>query len=51
LAARAGRTKYDPRDSGGVIPKFLKETGSQIAIRKLFAALRKQVRDPKYTKN
>lgn len=35
-------------DSGGMIPKFIKETGSQIGIRKLFAAIRKQVRDPKY---
>jgi ribosome-associated toxin RatA of RatAB toxin-antitoxin module len=37
-------------DSGGMIPKFIKETGSQIGIRKLFAAIRKQVRDPKYEK-
>jgi hypothetical protein len=37
-------------DSGGAIPKFIKETGSQIGIRKLFAAIRKQVRDPKYAK-
>ncbi len=37
-------------DSGGVIPKFIKESGSQIGIRKLFAAIRKQARDPKYAK-
>ena len=37
-------------DSGGAIPKFIKETGSQIGIRKMFAAIRKQVRDPKYAK-
>ena len=37
-------------DSGGMIPKFIKETGSQIGIRKLFAAIRKQVRDPKYAR-
>ncbi|HEX8078100.1 MAG TPA: SRPBCC family protein, partial [Chthoniobacterales bacterium] len=37
-------------DSGGAIPKFIKETGSQIGIRKLFAAIRKQVRNPKYAK-
>jgi ribosome-associated toxin RatA of RatAB toxin-antitoxin module len=37
-------------DSGGMIPKFIKETGSQIGIRKLFAAIRKQVQDPKYAK-
>ena len=37
-------------DSGGAIPKFLKETGSQIGVRKLFAAIRKRVTDPKYAK-
>jgi polyketide cyclase/dehydrase/lipid transport protein len=35
-------------DSGGIIPKFIKESGSQIGLRKIFAAIRKQVRDPKY---
>ena len=43
---RATYTIYT--DSGGMIPKFIKESGSQIGIRKLFAAIRKQVRDPKY---
>ena len=47
-ATRATYTIYT--DSGGVIPKFIKETGSQIGIRKMFAAIRKQVRDPKYAK-
>lgn len=37
-------------DSGGMIPSFIKNTGSQIGIRKLFAAIRKQVTDPKYAK-
>jgi hypothetical protein len=37
-------------DSGGMIPKFIKETGSQIGIRKLFAAIRKRITDPKYAK-
>lgn len=37
-------------DSGGAIPRFIKNTGSQVGIRKLFAAIRKQVRDPKYAK-
>jgi hypothetical protein len=37
-------------DSGGAIPKFIKESGSQVGIRKLFAAIRKQARDPKYAK-
>jgi hypothetical protein len=45
---RATYTIYT--DSGGAIPRFIKETGSQIGIRKLFAAIRKQVRDPKYVK-
>jgi hypothetical protein len=47
-ATRATYTIYT--DSGGAIPKFIKETGSQIGIRKMFAAIRKQVRDPKYAK-
>ncbi len=37
-------------DSGGAIPDFIKNVGSQIGIRKLFGAVRKQVRDPKYQK-
>jgi ribosome-associated toxin RatA of RatAB toxin-antitoxin module len=45
-ATRATYTVYT--DSGGVIPGFIKNTGSQIGIRKIFAALRKQVLDPKY---
>lgn len=36
-------------DSGGMIPKFIKDTGSQIGIRKLFAAIRKQSQNPKYS--
>ena len=35
-------------DSGGVIPSVIKNLGSQIGLRKMFAAIRKQVRDPKY---
>lgn len=35
-------------DSGGALPTFIKNTGSQIGIRKIFAAIRKQIRDPKY---
>ena len=45
---RATYTIYT--DSGGMIPAFIKNTSSQIGIRKLFAAIRKQVRDPKYAK-
>jgi hypothetical protein len=35
-------------DSGGAIPAFVKSIGSQVGLRKMFAAIRKQVRDPKY---
>jgi hypothetical protein len=45
---RATYTIYT--DSGGAIPAFIKNTGSQIGIRKVFAAIRKQTRDPKYAK-
>lgn len=45
---RATYTLYT--DSGGAIPAFIKNTGSQIGLRKLFAAIRKQARDPKYAK-
>ena len=45
-STRATYTVYT--DSGGMIPTFIKNTGSQIGIRKLFAAIRKQVSDPKY---
>jgi hypothetical protein len=37
-------------DSGGMIPKFIKDAGSQVGMRKLFAAIRKQVTNPKYAK-
>src|SRR4029079_19652724 len=43
---RATYTIYT--DSGGVIPAFVKNVGSQIGIRKIFTALRNQVRNPKY---
>lgn len=35
-------------DSGSAIPRFIKNAGSQIGIRKIFAALRKQVKESKY---
>lgn len=35
-------------DSGGALPAFLANRASQTAIPKLFDAIRKQVRDPKY---
>jgi ribosome-associated toxin RatA of RatAB toxin-antitoxin module len=45
-ATRATYSVYT--DSGGAIPGFIKNTGSQIGIRKIFTALRKQAQDPKY---
>ena len=36
-------------DSGGTIPPVLANTGSRTAIRKVFEAIRKQVKDPKYS--
>lgn len=35
-------------DSGGALPAFLANTASEIAIRKVFAAVRKQVKQSKY---
>ena len=35
-------------DSGGAIPAVIKSIGSQVGLRKMFAAIRKQVREPKY---
>jgi hypothetical protein len=36
-------------DSGGALPSFVANNGSRIAIRKVFDAIRKQVKQPKYT--
>ena len=36
-------------DSGGMIPSFIANRASQTGISRLFAAIRKQVKDPKYT--
>jgi Polyketide cyclase / dehydrase and lipid transport len=38
-------------DTGGAIPAFLANHASQMGIGKLFAAVRKQSKDPKYQKN
>src|SRR5438094_10358071 len=35
-------------DSGGMIPAFIANRASQTGISKLFAAVRKQVKNPKY---
>jgi hypothetical protein len=36
-------------DSGGAIPAFIANRASQIAIGRLFVAVRKQVKDPRYS--
>ncbi|MGI8821561.1 MAG: SRPBCC family protein [Chthoniobacterales bacterium] len=43
---RATYTIYT--DSGGTIPPMLANSGSKVAIRKVFEAIRKQVKEPKY---
>ena len=43
---RATYTIYT--DSGGAIPAVIADRGSRTAIRKMFAAIRKAVREPKY---
>jgi hypothetical protein len=35
-------------DNGGRLPAFLANAASGIGIRKIFAAVRRQVKDPKY---
>jgi hypothetical protein len=44
---RATYTVYT--DSGGAIPAFIANSASKIGISRLFVALRKQVKDPKYS--
>ena len=46
-ATRATYTIHS--DSGGAIPPMLANNGSRLAIRKLFEAVRKQVKLPKYS--
>ena len=36
-------------DTGGLIPPFMANHFSQTAIEKVFAAVRKQVKEPKYS--
>lgn len=43
---RATYTIYT--DSGGAVPTFIANYASEMGIRNLFAAVRKQVKDPKY---
>lgn len=46
-ATRATYSIYT--DSGGALPPFVANNGSRIAIRKVFEAIRKQVKQPKYS--
>lgn len=47
--ARGTRATYTIyTDSGGAIPAAIANSGSRTAIRKMFAAIRKTVREPKY---
>ena len=54
LADRTGWRGNDPchlhiyTDSGGAIPAVIANSGSRTAIRKMFAAIRKAVHEPKY---
>ncbi len=45
-ATRATYTIYT--DSGGAVPPMIANSGGKVAIRKIFDAIRKQVREPKY---
>jgi ribosome-associated toxin RatA of RatAB toxin-antitoxin module len=42
-------TYFLDTDNGGKVPAFIANPASEMAIRKVFAAVRKQVKDPKYT--
>jgi hypothetical protein len=44
---RATYTVYT--DSGGAIPAFIANRAGQIAIGRLFVAVRKRVKDPRYS--
>lgn len=46
-ATRATYTIYT--DSGGAVPPMIANSGSKLAIRKIFDAISKQVREPKYS--
>ena len=47
-AAKTHATYSIYSDTGGVIPAFIANHASLTAIKKLYAAIRKQVKDPKY---
>ena len=45
------RATYSIYTDGGTLPPFLLNNGSRIAIRKIFEAIRKQSKEPKYSAN
>jgi len=47
-ATKTRATYFIYTDSGGQLPAFLANVASEIGIKKVFAAVRKQVKDPKY---
>ena len=47
-ATKTRATYFIYTDSGGKLPAFLANVASEIGIKKVFAAVRKQVKDPKY---
>jgi hypothetical protein len=47
-ATKTRATYFIYTDSGGQLPAFLANVASEVGIRKVFAAVRKQVKDPKY---
>jgi hypothetical protein len=47
-ATKTRATYFIYTDSGGQLPAFLANVASEIGIRKVFAAVRKQVKEPKY---
>jgi hypothetical protein len=50
-ATKTRATYFIYTDSGGKLPAFLANVASEIGIKKVFAAVRKQVKDPKYRAN
>lgn len=50
-ATKTRATYFIYTDSGGKLPAFLANVASEIGIKKVFAAVRKQVKEPKYRAN
>jgi Polyketide cyclase / dehydrase and lipid transport len=48
-ATKTRATYFIYTDSGGKLPAFLANIASEVGIKKVFVAVRKQVKDPKYS--